>query len=105
MLKTLIVGTGVAAAAYTKTKPAAFGEQRKAIGGAHLWQNTRIDAKHKMGQPKQLLTGNVLADRQRSQAPKGGEFLRAGEFAELTDKALTESVDRVERGEVIAIKR
>ena len=105
MARTLIVGTGIAAAAFAKTKPAEPGEQRQAIGGAHLWQPTRIEPGHKMGQPRSLLTGNVLADPQRGQASKSGDFLRAGDFANLTDTALRESVDRIDPGDVINIKR
>ena len=84
MVRTLIVGTGIAAAAYARTQPAKFGEIREVVGGSHLWQASRIDGHHLMGQPGHLLTGNVLADPGRGQVPNGPAFLQAGQFAALT---------------------
>jgi hypothetical protein len=105
MVRTLIVGTGIAATAYAKTQPAKFGEIREVVGGSHLWQASRIDGHHLMGQPGHLLTGNVLADPGRGQVPNGPAFLQAGQFAALTDTALRESVDLLTPGEVSNIKR
>lgn len=104
MTRTLIVGTGIAAAAYAKTKPAEHDENRTVVGLPHLWQAERMPGDHKMGQPKSLLTGNVLPNNARGQAP-GKAFLPAQEFAQLTDRTLADSVNTIEPGLVTHIRR
>lgn len=93
MVRTLIVGRGIASAAYAKTKPREMGEERTAVGGDPLWQPSRVGGEHRMGQPTQLLTGNVLADDRRGPPPQTGKFMLAQKFARRTDDALAFTTD------------
>jgi len=85
MPRTVVIGTGISAAAYllsaNRNLGTVFG-----TGGPDLWK--QIAPTHKMGQPAPLLTGNLLAGPRGFIArPQPGHtpFMLAGNFADLVD--------------------
>lgn len=88
MPRTVIIGTGISAAAYLASANRNLGTII-ATGGPDLWH--QVDPHHRMGQPKPLLTGNLL-DRGRDARgflvpPQPGRtpFMPARDFARLVD--------------------
>lgn len=92
MPKTIVIGTGISAAAYLvsvqqylKSINQSLGEVYQ-IGGPDLWHS--VHAQHAMGQPQPLLMGNLLESgresRGFSQTPNpGAHFMEAGRFADI----------------------
>jgi hypothetical protein len=82
MPTTVVIGTGISAAAYLLSVSRDLG-RITALGNPDLWN--QMDPAHRMGQPTPLLTGNLLGhgrvDRGFSQDPRQPEFMRAGLFA------------------------
>ncbi|HEV3315886.1 MAG TPA: hypothetical protein VG488_02910 [Candidatus Angelobacter sp.] len=82
MPTTVVIGTGISAAAYLLSVSRDLGHIT-ALGNPDLWN--QMDPQHRMGQPTPLLTGNLLGhgrvDRGFSRTPRQNEFMRAGVFA------------------------
>lgn len=94
-MRTLIIGTGISAAAFAATTPRAPGERRTAVGGPQLWNAARIDPHHAMGQPPNLLTGHVLRGPQTGAPTAPGGFMKAGAFSALTEQVLADHVETI----------
>ncbi|WP_019579363.1 hypothetical protein [Pseudomonas mandelii] len=92
MPTTVVIGTGISAVAYLLSVNQYLNSLNKTlgqvgvVGDANLWQ--KISHHHAMGQPKQLLTGNLLATGRENIgfAPhqlQERRFMSAGEFSTL----------------------
>ncbi|MFS2069222.1 hypothetical protein ACEN9D_10730 [Pseudomonas sp. CT11-2] len=90
MPSTIVIGTGISAAAYLISIQQYLKSINKTLGDIHLlggpdlWQ--KMSPHHAMGQPQQLLTGNLLGtgreDRGFSSQPvPGADFMKAGLFS------------------------
>jgi len=90
MPNTIVIGTGISAAAYLISIQQYLKSINKTLGdiylmgGPDLWQN--MSPNHAMGQPQQLLSGNLLGhgreDRGFSGQPvPGADFMKAGLFS------------------------
>lgn len=90
MPDTIVIGAGISAVAYLNTIQQYLKSTNKTLGdiylmgGPDLWQN--MSPGHNMGQPQQLLSGNLLghgrADRGFSSQPvPGADFMKAGLFS------------------------
>jgi len=92
MPTTIVIGMGISAVAYLRSIDRPLG-RTYAMGGPDLWN--RLDRHHAMGQPRQLLTGNLLGnrptDRNFSRSPTPGTFLSAGIFADAMVSHLAET--------------
>jgi hypothetical protein len=91
MTSTVIIGTGISAAAYLLSVSRNLGMVH-GTGGPDLWHQMSPD--HAMGQPTQLLTGNLLGSgrtmRGFNQTPRAGTtpFMKARDFAALVEDHL-----------------
>jgi hypothetical protein len=101
-MRTLIIGTGISAATWVRTAKREIGENRKAIGGPHLWQ--KLDPNHPMGQSSRLLTGHSAQNKGLTH-PDEQKFMLAKDFKELVDERLKRGVEEVDRGWVKHISR
>jgi hypothetical protein len=90
MPTTIVIGTGISAAAYLISIQQYLKSINKTLGdiyllgGPDLWQ--KMSPHHAMGQPQQLLSGNLLGtgreDRGFSSQPvPGADFMKAGLFS------------------------
>lgn len=96
---TIVIGTGISAAAYLlsvkqylKSVSQTLGTVG-VVGGADLWQ--KMSHAHAMGQPAQLLTGNLLGHGREDRGftpPQLSErgFLTAGQFSRTIQHYLTQ---------------
>lgn len=94
---TLIIGTGISATAYLASANRYLG-QIAVLGGPDLWN--QVDPHHRMGQPRPLLTGNLLgggpADRGFQERPRPGRhFMLARDFAWLVQDQLQRHANAV----------
>lgn len=97
MSKTIVIGTGISAAAYLVSVQQYLTSLNQSlgdvyqVGGRDLWHS--VHRGHAMGQPRQLLTGNLLgsgrSDRGFTNTPTTGtNFMQAGIFADLVQHHL-----------------
>lgn len=84
---TIVVGTGISAAAYLATMRRQLGQVR-VLGGAHLWERMAPD--HAMGQPAPLLRGNLLSGSRQYADPARDGFMSSRAFEQL----VTEQIHR-----------
>lgn len=93
MPTTIVIGMGISAVAYLRSIDRRPLGTTTVLGGPDLWN--RLDPHHAMGQPRQLLTGNLLGnrptDRNFSTRPTPGTFLSAGIFADAMDSHMRET--------------
>jgi hypothetical protein len=102
-MRTLIIGTGISAASWVATAQRQYREERIAVGDPHLWQ--KLDPRHAMGQPRTLLTGQLLGAQDRGFSHPGRHgFMGTQEFAELVDRRLARGTEEVDRGWVTMIR-
>ena len=92
MPTTIVIGKGISAVAYLASVHQYLGSLNKGLGNVHvvgsgdLWQ--KISHRHAMGQPQQLLTGNLLGTGRESrgfepQQLQDNSFMTAGNFSRL----------------------
>lgn len=107
MPKTIVIGTGISAAAYLASLRSTGSGRASGLasgpptrpdlgdigvaGGKDLWK--QVDPSHRMGQPAPLLTGNLLLGKRgfaRPPVPGQEEFMTARDFAALVEQQLAE---------------
>lgn len=95
---TIVIGTGISSAAYLLSVKQYLKSVNQTlgavgvVGGADLWQKMSHD--HAMGQPKQLLTGNLLGHGREDRGFTSAQlsersFLTAGQFSQTIQHYLT----------------
>ncbi len=115
MPMTIVIGSGISAAAYLASVEQELGRV-DVLGGEDLWR--QVDGDHQMGQPRPLLTGNLLGwgpgNRNFAERPiPGSRFMLARDFAGLVAHHLAEHahvrlpdswVERIEQGQHYAYR-
>lgn len=102
---TIIIGTGISAVAYAATAQREILGNTHAIGGPDLWHS--VSGHHAMGQPRVLLTGNVLGGPgenrgyENPHSPSSQGFMPASQFADLLTHHLRESASAVLPGSYV----
>lgn len=101
MPTTIVIGTGISATAYLVTVRQYLHSLNQTlgtvgvVGGADLWQ--QLSHRHSMGQPSQLLIGNLGTGREnKGFAPhqlQDARFMTAGQFSTLIQHYLTHYSD------------
>ena len=82
---TLIIGTGISAAAYLASMARQLGRVR-VLGGPHLWE--RMAPNHQMGQPSSLLRGNLLRGSRAHETPARSGFMSSKAFEQLVTEQI-----------------
>jgi cation diffusion facilitator CzcD-associated flavoprotein CzcO len=80
MPDTIIIGTGISAAAYLASMARQLGRV-VVLGGPHLWE--RMAPNHAMGQPSSLLRGNLLSGSRAHENPAQSGFMSSASFERL----------------------
>ena len=89
-MRTLVVGTGISAAAYIATINQDLGAEY--IGGPYLWQGMPQD--HTLDHPKNLLVGNLLGnsqDRKVNTPPQVSSDFLVKDFVNLVEAVLNQA--------------